>query len=222
MRESRRCPATSGAFSNTTPIDPTEAAFDGVKLVSSNAYEGLKKPIGTVFQGAGRQRCRVHCILTVQAVVPNGSREVVASIIRTACAQPGRGNVEKRFRAVATVLGRSHPTVAAMLVDATRPARLRRVPAAAPAPNLVHAPPQAGERGNRTTHRCRRSVPRCRAPVEAGGVGVDRSARRGGKRPTTLLLRSIHARSGRHEQPHRGLQRGRDPPRTRRCLDENF
>jgi len=32
----------------------------GVKLVMSDAHTGLKKAIGTVFQGAGWQRCRVH------------------------------------------------------------------------------------------------------------------------------------------------------------------
>ncbi|RJT91206.1 hypothetical protein D6T64_02205 [Cryobacterium melibiosiphilum] len=43
---------------------------------------------------------------------------MVASIIRTIFAQPDREHIEKQFREVATMLGRSHPKVAAMLTDA--------------------------------------------------------------------------------------------------------
>ena len=49
------------------------------------------------------------------AVIPKGSQEMVASIIRT---QPDREHIEKQFREVTTMLGRSHPKVAAMLIDA--------------------------------------------------------------------------------------------------------
>jgi transposase-like protein len=90
----------------------------GVKLVISDAHTGLKKAIGTVFQGAGWQRCRVHFMRNVLAVVPKGSQEMVASIIRTIFAQPDREHIEKQFGEVTTMLGRSHPKVAAMLTDA--------------------------------------------------------------------------------------------------------
>jgi len=62
--------------------------LDGVKLVISDAHTGLKKAINTVFQGASWQRCRVHFLRNVLAVVPKGSQEMVASIIRTIFAQP--------------------------------------------------------------------------------------------------------------------------------------
>ena len=46
----------------------------GVKLVMSDAHTGLKKAIGTVFQGAAWQRCRVHYadvrIMPMLPVVP--------------------------------------------------------------------------------------------------------------------------------------------------------
>ena len=92
--------------------------LDGVKLVMSDAHTGLKKAIGTVFQSAGWQRCRVHFMRNVLAVVPKGSQEMVASIIRTIFAQPDREHIEKQFGEVTTMLGRSHPKVAAMLADA--------------------------------------------------------------------------------------------------------
>ncbi len=48
--------------------------LDGVKLVISDAHSGLKKAIGTVFQGAAWQRCRVHYadvrIMPMSPVVP--------------------------------------------------------------------------------------------------------------------------------------------------------
>ena len=92
--------------------------LDGVRLVMSDAHSGLKKAIGTVFQGAGWQRCRVHFMRNVLAVVPKGSQEMVASIIRTIFAQPDTEHIRKQFREVTTMLGRSHPKVAAMLTDA--------------------------------------------------------------------------------------------------------
>jgi putative transposase len=92
--------------------------LDGVRLVMSDAHTGLKKAIGTVFQGAGWQRCRVHFMRNVLAVVPKASQDMVASIIRTIFAQPDREHILKQFGEVTTMLGRSHPKVAAMLTDA--------------------------------------------------------------------------------------------------------
>jgi putative transposase len=92
--------------------------LDGVKLVMSDAHTGLKKAISTVFQGAGWQRCRVHFMRNVLAVVPKGSQDMVASIIRTIFAQPDREHIQKQFAEVTTMLRRSHPKVAAMLTDA--------------------------------------------------------------------------------------------------------
>jgi putative transposase len=92
--------------------------LDGVKLVISDAHTGLKKAIGTVFQGASWQRCRVHFMRNVLTVVPKGSQEMVASIIRTIFAQPDHKHIQKQFDEVTTMLARSHPKVAAMLTDA--------------------------------------------------------------------------------------------------------
>jgi putative transposase len=90
----------------------------GVKLVMSDAHSGLKKAIGTVFQGAAWQRCRVHFMRNVLANVPKGSQDMVASIIRTIFAQPDGKHVLAQFMEVTRMLDRSHPRVAAMLDDA--------------------------------------------------------------------------------------------------------
>ena len=90
----------------------------GVKLVMSDAHTGLKKAIGTVFQGAAWQRCRVHFMRNVLSIVSKGSQDMVASIIRTIFAQPDAEHIQNQFAEVTTMLGRSHPKVAAMLTDA--------------------------------------------------------------------------------------------------------
>jgi transposase-like protein len=92
--------------------------LDGVKLVMSDAHSGLKKAIGTVFQGASWQRCRVHFMRNVLSVVPKGSQEMVASIIRTVFTQPDRDHIHSQFQEVTTMLKRSHPKVAVMLDEA--------------------------------------------------------------------------------------------------------
>ena len=92
--------------------------LNGVKLVISGAHSGLKKAIGTVFQGASWQRCRVHFMRNVLSVVPKASQDMVASIIRTVFAQPDVEHIHKQFGEVTIMLARSHPKVAAMLADA--------------------------------------------------------------------------------------------------------
>ena len=90
----------------------------GVKLVMSDAHTGLRKAIGTVFQGASWQRCRVHFMRNVLSIVPKGSQEMVASIIRTIFAQPDKKHVLTQFDEVTRMLTRSHPKVALMLEEA--------------------------------------------------------------------------------------------------------
>jgi transposase-like protein len=52
------------------------------ELVMSDAHTGLKNAIATTLQGSGWQRCRVHFMRNVLAVVPKGTQDMVASIIR--------------------------------------------------------------------------------------------------------------------------------------------
>ena len=90
----------------------------GVQLVMSDAHTGLKNAIATTLQGSGWQRCRVHFMRNVLAVVPKGTQDMVASIIRTIFAQPDTEHVRTQFDEVARMLQRSHPKVADMLDDA--------------------------------------------------------------------------------------------------------
>ncbi len=55
----------------------------GVRLVISDAHEGLKAAIGAVLLGAAWQRCRVHFLRNVLTRIPKGSAEMVLAAIRT-------------------------------------------------------------------------------------------------------------------------------------------
>jgi putative transposase len=79
-----------------------------------------------VFQGAARQRCRVHFMRNVPSTVPKGSQEMVASIIRTVFAQPDAGQLNAQFDEGTRMLAKCHPKVAVMLGDARGRPRVRR------------------------------------------------------------------------------------------------
>jgi transposase-like protein len=53
----------------------------GVRLVTSDAHEGLKQAIATVLGGATWQRCRVHFMRNLLATVPKGAREAIAAVV---------------------------------------------------------------------------------------------------------------------------------------------
>ncbi len=90
----------------------------GVRLVISDAHEGLRASIEAVMLGASWQRCRVHFLRNVLAKVPKGSSEMVAAAIRTIFAQPDAAAVADQLDSIAGKLGRQFPAVEAMLRDA--------------------------------------------------------------------------------------------------------
>jgi putative transposase len=90
----------------------------GVRLVISDAHEGLRGAIDKVMLGAAWQRCRVHFLRNVLAKVPKGSAEMVAAAIRTVFAQPDAAAVADQLDSIAGKLGRQFPVVEQMLRDA--------------------------------------------------------------------------------------------------------
>ena len=90
----------------------------GVRLVISDAHEGLRQSIEKVMLGAGWQRCRVHFLRNVLAKVPKGSSEMVAAAVRTIFAQPDATAVGDQLGVIAEKLGRQFPAVESMLRDA--------------------------------------------------------------------------------------------------------
>jgi putative transposase len=90
----------------------------GVRLVISDAHEGLRTSIEAVMLGAAWQRCRVHFLRNVLAKVPKGSSEMVAAAIRTIFAQPDAAAVGDQLDSIAGKLGRQFPAVETMLREA--------------------------------------------------------------------------------------------------------
>jgi transposase-like protein len=89
-----------------------------VRLVISDAHQGLKAATTAVFLGAAWQRCRVHFLRNVLARIPRGRSEMVLALIRTIWAQPDPAAVREQLDAVAARLAPMFPAVAAMLLEA--------------------------------------------------------------------------------------------------------
>jgi len=90
----------------------------GVRLVISDAHEGLKQAISTVLSGTTWQRCRVHFMRNLLATVPQVMREPIAAIVRTIFAQPDYATSMAQLHKVADGLRPRLPRAAALLEDA--------------------------------------------------------------------------------------------------------
>jgi putative transposase len=90
----------------------------GVRLVVSDAHEGLKQAISTVLTGTTWQRCRVHFMRNLLATVPQGAREPIAAVVRTIFAQPDHASALTQLRKVADGLRARFARAASLLEDA--------------------------------------------------------------------------------------------------------
>ena len=95
-----------------------ERGLTGVRLVIADHHSGLVKAVRKVMLGAAYQRCRVHFLRNVFAVIPKDASEMVAATIRTVFAQPTAEAVRAQLDTVADMLGRQFPKVKAMLLEA--------------------------------------------------------------------------------------------------------
>jgi transposase-like protein len=89
----------------------------GVKLVISDAHEGIKAAVAKVFH-ASWQRCRVHFMRNVLAHAGRQGRRVVAAFIGTAFVQEDAEAASKQWRAVADQLRPKVPKLAALMDEA--------------------------------------------------------------------------------------------------------
>ncbi|HLI11592.1 MAG TPA: IS256 family transposase [Alphaproteobacteria bacterium] len=86
----------------------------GVKLVISDAHEGIKAAVAKVFH-ASWQRCRVHFMRNVLAHAGRQGRRVVSAFIGTAFVQDDAEAASKQWRAVADQLRPKVPKLAALM-----------------------------------------------------------------------------------------------------------
>ena len=92
--------------------------LSGVRLVISDAHEGLKAAVARVLTGAGWQRCRVHFVRNALAKVTKSHAEMVAATVRTVFAQPDADAAREQLHTVVGMLEAKFPAVAAQLSDA--------------------------------------------------------------------------------------------------------
>ena len=91
--------------------------LSGVKLVISDAHEGLKAAVTRILN-ATWQRCRVHFMRNVLAHAGKQGRRVVSAFIATAFAQDDAHTAKAQWRKVADQLRPKLPRLAALLDEA--------------------------------------------------------------------------------------------------------
>ncbi len=110
-------PSEAETFWSAFPRKLARRGLRGVKLVISDAHEGLKGAAAKVL-GASWQRCRVHFMRNALAHANRQGRRVVSAFIATAFAQDARAAAGKQWRHVADQLRAKLPKPAALLDEA--------------------------------------------------------------------------------------------------------
>lgn len=95
----------------------TRRGLRGVRLVISDAHEGLKAAAAKVLK-ATWQRCRVHFMRNALAHAPKGQRQTVAALIRTTFAQETEADARRQWRVVADQLRERLPKLATLMDEA--------------------------------------------------------------------------------------------------------
>jgi transposase-like protein len=90
----------------------------GVRLVISDAHEGLRAAIRKTLQGSSWQRCRVHYVRNLLAPVPKAHQEMVAAAFRSIFALTTPADVAARWDEVAVMLTDRFPKAAALMDSA--------------------------------------------------------------------------------------------------------
>lgn len=92
-----------------------QRGLSGVKLVVSDAHEGLKAAIAQTFS-ATWQRCRVHFMRNLLVCVPRAQQSLVGTLVRQVFVQPDAESAHRAWRQVADQL-RPRFARAAKLMD---------------------------------------------------------------------------------------------------------
>lgn len=91
--------------------------LSGVRLVISDAHEGLKKAVAKTVS-ATWQRCRVHFMRNALAHVPRRQHQMVAAVIRTAFVQENHAEARNQWRETADKLRDRFPKLGDLMDQA--------------------------------------------------------------------------------------------------------
>lgn len=86
--------------------------LSGVQLVISDAHTGLRKAIASVLTGSAWQRCSVHFLRNVLALLPKSAQRLAAGAFRTAFDQTNLGSAKEFFGKAIELLETKHPNAA--------------------------------------------------------------------------------------------------------------
>lgn len=108
----------SGAFWEEFLRTLVRRGLSDVRLVISDAHEGLKNAIAKVLPGTSWQRCRVHCMRNILCQVPRKQQGMVSAMIRTIFTQESRDEAKQQLRNVVSQLEGHFPKAMEILENA--------------------------------------------------------------------------------------------------------
>jgi transposase-like protein len=131
----------------------------GVKLVISDAHEGIKAAVSKILT-ATWQRYRVHFMRNVLAHAGRSGRHVVSAFIATAFAQNDAKAAKQQWRRVADQLKPKVPKLAALMDPGRdRRTRLHELPRPASRQAPLHQSHRTADRRDQAAHRGCRHLP---------------------------------------------------------------
>jgi transposase-like protein len=95
-----------------------ERGLTGVRLVISDQHAGLVAALRRVLQGAAHQRCRVHFVRNLLALVPKSHKDMVAAVFRTIFAQPDPATVAATWDSVQDQLAAAFGKIGPLMDEA--------------------------------------------------------------------------------------------------------
>jgi putative transposase len=165
----------------------------GVKLVVSDAHEGIKAAVAKLMS-ATWQRCRVHTMRNALAHAGKSSRRVVSAFMATAFAQDSAEAAKTQWRKVADQLRPKLPKLAGFMDEADRRARLYELSRRSLAEDPLHQWPRTAQRRGQTPHRRRRHLPQRRGDHKARRRHPPGTERRMGRPTRSIYDAGNHGR----------------------------
>jgi putative transposase len=95
-----------------------ERGLAGVRLVISDQHAGLVAALRRMLQGVAHQRCRVHFVRNLLALVPKSHKDMVAAVFRTIFAQPDPATVAATWDSVGDQLAAAFPKIGPLMDEA--------------------------------------------------------------------------------------------------------
>jgi transposase-like protein len=164
----------------------TRRGLRGVKLVISDAHEGIKAAVSRVL-GATWQRCRVHFMRNALVHAGKTQRRVVSAFVGTAFAQDDEAAAKAQWRQVADQLRPPRPQARRLHGPGRdRRAGLHVLPQGSPHQDPLQQPHRTPQRRDQAAHRGGRHLPQRSRHHPARRRPPARAERRVG-RPTLPL-----------------------------------